>query len=528
MVAFSSQLEILINGKNNMQKIEKIKLHNFKRFENLEITFNQGINTIIGDNEAGKSTILQAIHLVASGSRNKVENIGLESILNINAIKNFFQSNAKYDDLPKVFVEIYFSQDDSIELAGKFNSEKRDLPGLRMELVPNENLSAEISQLLNQPNNFPFEFYIVKFMTFSGEAYSGYRKFLKTLLIDNTQLSSEYANKEYTKSIFHSVADETARIQLSNNYRQSKTTFVNTHLTNLNHDNFNFSIKSNSKANLDSDIALMQNGIPIENRGKGQQCFLKSEFALSKNNNIDVVLLEEPENHLSHTNMKKLINKIANSHEDQVILSTHNSLISSRLGLQHVIMLNSESEKSISLKDVDNDTSRFFMKAPDNNLLEFILSSKIILVEGNAEFILMQAMYEKVTNSTLENDGVHIISVGGLSFKRYLQVAQKLCNQVAVIRDNDKNHQENCVNKYEEYQSDNIKIFADKDNNRYTFEVCVYKDNEDICKQITKSTAPLDFMLNNKAESAFRLTEEYANELNIPKYIQEAIKWIRK
>ncbi len=512
-----------------MRQIKKIKLQNFKRFKEIEIEFNPELNTIIGDNEAGKSTILQAINLVASGSKNKVENIGVESILNTCAVEEFFQGNRKYEELPKVFAEIYFVQDNAIELAGKSNSDGLDTPGLRMELVPNEELISEISQLINQgTDNFPFEFYVVKFITFSGEAYSGYRKFLKTLLIDNTQFSSEYANKEYTKSIFHSVADETIRIQLSNKYRQNKSEFASSHLTNLNHGTFNFSIKSNSKANLDSDIALIQNGIPIENRGKGQQCFIKSEFALTKNNDIDVVLLEEPENHLSHTNMRKLINKIADSHDDQVILCTHNSLVSSRLGLQHVVMLNSESEKSTSLKDVDDDTSKFFMKAPDNSLLEFILSSKIILVEGNAEFILMQAMYEKITKSTLEDDGVHVISVGGLSFERYLKVAQKLRNRIAIIRDNDKNYQTNCLDKYEKYCSEKIKIFSDNDNSRYTFEVCIYLDNKDICEEITQSKKTLEFMLNNKAEAAFRLTENYANELNVPEYIQEAIKWIRK
>lgn len=34
------------------------------------------------------------------------------------------------------------------------------------------------------------------------------------------------------------------------------------------------------------------------------------------------------------------------------------------------------------------------MKAPDNNILEYVLSKKVILVEGDAEFILMEALYK--------------------------------------------------------------------------------------------------------------------------------------
>ena len=56
-----------------MQYIKKLKLLNFKRFKEFEVEFDSKINTIIGDNEAGKSSILQAIELLSSGSRNKVE-----------------------------------------------------------------------------------------------------------------------------------------------------------------------------------------------------------------------------------------------------------------------------------------------------------------------------------------------------------------------------------------------------------------------------------------------------------------------
>jgi len=67
-----------------------------------------------------------------------------------------------------------------------------------MIYYPNEELSGEINQVLAEDNgNFPFEFYIVKFITFNGEAYSGYRRFLKCLTIDSSQINSEYANKEY-------------------------------------------------------------------------------------------------------------------------------------------------------------------------------------------------------------------------------------------------------------------------------------------------------------------------------------------
>jgi len=48
--------------------IEKIKIINFKCFKGeFVLNLNEKINIIVGNNESGKSTILEAIHLVLSG-----------------------------------------------------------------------------------------------------------------------------------------------------------------------------------------------------------------------------------------------------------------------------------------------------------------------------------------------------------------------------------------------------------------------------------------------------------------------------
>lgn len=286
---------------------------------------------------------------------------------------------------------------------------------------------------------------------------------------------------------------------------------------------------------METDITLSQNDIPIDARGKGQQCFIKTEFALTRNaekQNIDTLLLEEPENHLSHTNMKRLISRISESHQNQIIIATHSSLVSTRLDLRKSILLNSNSEKPLTLNGLSNSTAKFFMKAPDNNILEFVLSSKVILVEGDAEYMLIDALYSKERASTLEEDNVHIISVGGTSFKRYMELAKSLGIRTAVVRDNDEDYQSNCVDNYVNHISDTIKVFADTEKKRYTFEVCMYQDNQVTCDELFSEgnikKSPLEFMLDNKAESAFRLVDRHSETLEVPSYIKQAIKWINE
>lgn len=517
-----------------MKSIDKVTLHNFKRFQEFSVNFNNKINLLVGDNEAGKSSILSAIDIVLSGSRSKIESLGLDSLFNLNSIQEFLSSGKDYNKLPILSIEVYLNEQNNPVLNGKANSDNRFCDGLRLICEPNDELSSEIKDILRQDEpNFPFEYYTISFRTFSGESYTGYRKFLKHILIDNTQISNEYATKQYVSSMYHSTVENAERNKHHNEYRKHKLHYKDTILKELNEriSDYSFSIKTNSKSNLETDMTISEGDIEIENKGKGRQCFIKTEFALKKDEtDLDTVLLEEPENHLSHTNMKRLIQRIAGSENKQLIIATHNNLISTRLDLRKSILLNSNSSAPILLDDLTEETAKFFIKAPDNNILEFILSEKVILVEGDAEYILMDTFYKNVKGHNIEDSNIHIISVGGTSFKRYLEISKLLKIKTVVIRDNDKNYQANCIDNYSDFIDENNRIFADTDNERHTFEVAIYQDNTHICEELfsvgRRTLSVQDYMLKNKADVAFELLDKKADEIMTPVYIKEAIEWI--
>ena len=521
-----------------MKVIEKIKLHNFKRFKEFETNFDKKINILIGDNETGKSSVLLALDLVLSGSRSKIETISLEGLLNANVVDAFLKGEKKIESLPTMYVEVYLNEQGNPDLNGKNNSDVRACDGLKLSCEPIDEFSKDIKDILEQEQaNFPFEFYSIKFNTFSGDPYSGYRKFLRHLLIDSSQISNEYATREYIKTIYRANVNDSEKNKHQNEYRRYKAEFKNKVLVDLNNkiEKYDFLVRTSSKSNLETDLTITEDEIPIENKGKGRQCFIKTEFALQKNNaeqKLDVLLIEEPENHLSHVNMKKLIQRISDSTEKQIFIATHNNLISSRLDLRKAIMLNSTSCKPTLLKDIPEETAKFFMKAPDNNILELILSQKVILVEGDAEFILIEAFYKNLVNERLEESNIHVISVGGTSFKRYLDLAKLLNIKTAVIRDNDGKVQEICIDNYQDYVSKDIKIFYENDNDKRTFEIFLYDKNKGICDELflkdRRTLTVLDYMLNNKADVAFELLDKKAGELVAPDYVRNAIEWIRK
>lgn len=226
--------------------------------------------------------------------------------------------------------------------------------------------------------------------------------------------------------------------------------------------------------------------------------------------------------------MRRLLDSLAKPGDKQLFVSTHSSLVCSRLDLRKVVMM----PAGRSLRDVDPDTADFFCKAPDNYVLEFAMSRRVILVEGDAEFILIAAMYEKATESTMEKDGVHAIAVGGTSFKRYLNLAKILGIRTAVVRDNDGDYGKHCVDNYAELIGEGAQVFADKDDNRSTFEICFYEDNKALCDKLfatgRRTLTPLEWMLSNKTEAALSLLKNHKDELKVPAYLYDAIAWARK
>lgn len=521
-----------------MGTIQRLVLKNFKRFKSLELEFDPELNILVGGNEAGKSSVLQALDIVLSTSRSKVESIGLEALFNADCITEFLAGVRKILDLPELLIEVYFDDlPNRHDLDGRNNSKGSDHLGIKMVCKPVDEYTKEIQAILaDKHENFPFEYYGVHFLTFTDEAVFPYKKPLRHLLIDSSLINNEHATREYTRSMYAAHASVAQRNLHGFEYRKAKTKFKDDVFKTMNEGlhAYKFDVRTSPKASVETDIIITENDIPVDSKGKGRQCFIKTEFALrNREHALHVLLLEEPENHLSQVHMRKLIERIRTSVKKQLFVATHSSFIATRLNLRKVLILSEENpSRPASLKDLSSGTAEFFMKAPDNNVLELALCKKAILVEGDAEFILMEALYKNSTpGCSLDADGIHMISVDGTSFKRYLELAKLLGIKVAAIRDNDKDYAANCVANYSDHVSASIQIFADPVNARHTFEVCIYQDNQIACEELfaagRKTLSVEEYMLKNKTDAAFQLLEKKSAALVAPSYIQQAVAWIR-
>lgn len=454
--------------------ITKIRLINFRRFKNYTVIPNARINILAGDNEVGKSSILEAIDLVASGNVRRIESIGLDRLINIEAVKDFNSGRRTFENLPVLRVELYLSGDNfDFTMCGRNNTDGVECDGIRLVCEPNPDYRTEITSVLSAESTyFPYDYYSIRFSTFMDEGYTGYKKKLRSILIDSSTMNSEYATTDFVRRMYmrYTEQDVKERANHKSNYRQMRTKFQVDSLKTLNdrvpaNKHYTFGLKSGSAMEFESDLMIYEDEIGIDSKGTGKQIFIKTDFALERSgDNVDIILIEEPENHLSHVNLRKLIQRVSETQSGQLFITTHNSLIGTRLELKNLLLMHTNgTDKPIMLNDLSDDTAKYFMKAPPASIIEFALAKKALLVEGPSEYMLMEKFYEECAGCSPESDDVHIIDIHGLSFKQYLDIAKLTGCKVAVITDNDKDHQKHCVDKYKDYASDaNIEIFSAK------------------------------------------------------------------
>ena len=518
--------------------IKKIRLVNFKRFKNYIIEPNERVNILVGDNEVGKSSVLEAIDLVASGNVRRVEAIGLDKLLRVGAVQLFNAGRRNFANLPVMRIELYLqlsSPDHTMN--GKNNEDKTECDGIRLVCQPNIDYRSEITEALAaHPDYFPYEYYSIRFSTFADQGYSGYKKKLRTALIDSTSMSTEYATNDFVQKMYMQYTEAVVKERAfhRSQYRLMRNEFCSNHLQELNKrvpadSPYSFGLKNGGGMSLEGDLMIYEDNVGIDSKGTGKQIFIKTEFALERSGeNVDVILIEEPENHLSPVNLRKLVQQVAKTQNGQLFVTTHNSLISTRLELRNLLIMHeSGEEKPIMLIDLPEETAVYFMKTPPANIIEFALSKRALLVEVPSEFMLLERFYKSITGKTPEEDDVHIIDVRGLSFPRFLEIAKQTKGKVAVITDNDKNVQKKCIDRYADYVTEpNISVFYEPDNNKYTFEVVMYCDNPVLCDSMFAHNA-IDYMIGNKTEAAFKLLSQ-PETITVPDYIKRAIEWIRE
>lgn len=545
--------------------IKEIIIENFKCFEGkFNIDLNKSLNIIVGDNEAGKSTILEAIHLALSGwiYGKYLKTELTQSLFNNKVVNNYLESLRKDNPLtpPNILIELFFEiEDDSLKATfeGSGNSLKQKACGIQLKISFNEKYQGEYNILLessDEISSLPIEYYDFSWSSFARDDRLTPKTIpFKSALIDSANSRYQTGSDIYISRIIRDFLSDEHKVNISQAHRKLKDSFAqNDVIKQVNKEieqkkisdkKVILSVDMSTKTAWETSIITYLDDIPFSYIGRGEQCLVKTKLALShkKSQEANILLLEEPENHLSYAKLNKLIKHIKDNHEEkQLIISTHSSFVANKLGLGSLILLNTDKSTNkrneTRIKDLDEGTKKYFEKLAGFDTLRLILCRKAILVEGPSDELIVQKAYmcQKIGKLPIE-DEVDVISVG-TSFLRFLEIAEKIKKPVVVVTDNDRDYKNKVQKKYQPFEScSTIKICADSNNSLNTLEPQIVEANKNQLNTLRKileikneehpdEISIIDYMRKNKTDCALKIFDT-DKDIKFPQYILDAISW---
>ncbi|MEV5717283.1 AAA family ATPase [Amycolatopsis mediterranei] len=532
--------------------LTKIVIRNYRTFRNFELKFDSKMNILVGNNDAGKSTLLEAIGIALTG---RIRGRLLQQELSPHMFhdKAVDEYVAALDDgrqilPPEIVIDLFFDPGQcSSELKGTNNLCGSNDPGVRVRAYLNPDFQAEYQAFIKDPSQVrgvPTEYYRVEWLGFSGNGITFRSVPATASLIDASSIQLQSGVDYYLNGILSSHLKPEQRVELARAYRSLRETFSSDEsIQKINEDlrgaprevsdrTLTLSIDVSQKASWESGIVPHLDDLPVQYVGKGEQSTLKILLALNKKvEDAHVVLVEEPENHLSFPNLGKLVKKIGDKCAGkQVFITTHSSFVLNKLGLENLVLLSVQG--GYRLGDLPDGTQDYFRKLSGYDTLRVVLAQRSILVEGPSDELVVQRAYRDHYGRLPIEDGVDVINVRGLSFKRFLDIVVLLKeNRVAVVTDNDGNLAADVLARYADYiVHPHISVHVGEGADRPTLEPQLFAANGlDVMNQVLDTsfdTEPelLSYMKNNKTTCALAVFGSDTS-IDMPRYICDAIKF---
>lgn len=423
--------------------VSELKLYNFRQFKSednnpgLLINFHRGLNALIGENDSGKSAVIDAIKLVLltqSGDyikpgdedfyRSKdgasCDEFKIECTItdfNENEAKNFIE----YLNYKKVEGEDEYTlilNYRAWRVGNKIFSETRvgdEEDGIRMDAESKELLKAVYLKPLRDAQR---------------EMSSGRGSRISQILLNHPAFKNK--KDHYVIKVFEEANKEIEKYFAE---EEDGKEILKTIINNLKlfHDE-----RHGSGAELvASDIQLkailetLTLRVLEINPGLGELnlLFIAAELLLLKDDTdggIKLALIEELEAHLHPQAQLRLINYLQNEYNKndvQIIISTHSPILASKINLKNLILMKNGVGYDLSYEKtkLEKGDYLFLQRFLDSTKANLFFARGIIMVEGDAENILIPVIAD-IIGYPLEKYGVSIVNVGSTAFLRYSRI----------------------------------------------------------------------------------------------------------
>lgn len=444
--------------------IENIKLWNFRKFgsrdeintndtfrsPDLDLTFNSGLNLLLGENDSGKSAIVDALKLVLK--THSTEWIRIE--------ENDFSSDSQ-----RLRIEVKLAgltteeAKNFIEWLGMEGTGTDAKPFLRLILDASKTASRILpyevragldnagSLLPAEAKEFLKAVYLKPLRDASGELISKKNSRLSQILRGHDAFKGRETN-HYLKQIVDGAnlqvekyfdgkrlldTGEEELLPDEQHGKELKDT-INTILTSFFRiaDNRSSSFSITGKE-LSSILDSLKLGLTDDWSGLGSNnlLFIAAELILLKRQNwegLRLGLVEEMEAHLhpqAQIRVMKYLEDLCGSTENnyQLILTSHSPNLASVVPLENIIIC--KDGKSHSLRKgktlLEENDYMFMERFLDVTKSNLFFSRAVLLVEGYAESILLPTIAEAI-GKDLKKHGVSIVNVGSTAYLRYAKI----------------------------------------------------------------------------------------------------------
>jgi putative ATP-dependent endonuclease of the OLD family len=438
--------------------LRELKIQNFRKIENLTVNFPRGLCIIIGENNTGKTAIIDALRLMLLSSRDL-------DALRLN--EDDFRSSTDYTPIeisctfsdPKDEDEVHFQEclvdigngkfDIRMNVRVEFNKTTRR-PNIKMWGGETEggslpsNLYDHIASIYLQPLRDPES-------GLRPGRNSQISRLINSLTKEEQHGDFEKIAKDANDKIRALKPVEEARTDI-NNQMASITGDELTQKTEL---IFSDPIFHRIIAGLQPEIE----GLPFALNGLGYNNLIFTSATLgtlrsSPQFSFRSILIEEPEAHLHPHLQVLLLRYLANvaseegSNEVQVIASSHSPILASQAPIDSIVSVHEHGgiisavsvcsiKMSIDEKD-DEKLKKKLQRFLDATRAELFFARRILMVEGIAEALLLPVL-TKIAGGCLKESAVTVLNADGLNFNAFLPLfgEGRLSFPVAVITDGD-------------------------------------------------------------------------------------------